>query len=345
VLDLESVAMAVAGLRAWLCSGGCQSPNGAFVAWLDTATGRRAYDYPEITGYALTFLAGLATLSAADRATGYRAGNWLVERLRSGNLAARDGWDNNAVYLFDLGMIATGLLAYGRRTGTAEYVESGRELARYLAQEVAVDGSFAAVARTGPPSERDCWSTRGVPHLAKLSQAFLLAGDAATPAPLIEEVKRAQLPDGRILTHPEQDEVMLHPHLYAAEGLWIWGSAVGDVEALECARRAVDWVWTLQLDEGGLPRSDAEDSPEQCDVTAQAVRLALVVGLRSTAVDRAVARLIELARSPGDGLGMPYCTNGDSESDHLNTWASLFSAQALALAVPGARPIAWTELV
>jgi hypothetical protein len=345
VLDLESIAMAASGLRAWLCSGGCQSPNGAFVAWLDSATGRRAYDYPEITGYALTFLAGLATLSAADRVTGHRAADWLVHRLRAGNLAARDGWDNNSVYLFDLGMIASGLLTYGRRTHSHEYVESGRELARYLAEEVTVNGGISAVALTGPPSERDSWSTRGVPHLAKLSQAFLLADDTATPGRLIEEVKRVQLPDGRIPTHPLQDEVMLHPHLYAAEGLWMWGSAVGDEEALECARRAVEWVWTLQLDEGGLPRSDVEDSPEQCDVTAQAVRLALVLNLRSTAVDRAVARMLELARSPGDGLGMPYNADGDSESDHLNTWVTLFSAQALALAVPGARPIAWTQLV
>ena len=126
MLDLDSVAMAVSGLRAWLCSGGCQSPNGAFVAWLDSATGRRAYDYPEITGYALTFLAGMATLTAADRATGHRAGDWLVERLRSGNLAARDGWDNNAVYLFDLGMIATEASARSLGRGPRPHGTAGR---------------------------------------------------------------------------------------------------------------------------------------------------------------------------------------------------------------------------
>jgi hypothetical protein len=137
-------------------------------------------------------------------------------------------------------------------------------------------------------------------------------------------------------------EVMLHPHLYAAEGLWVWGSAVGDDEALERARAAVAWVWTHQLENGGLPRRPGS-ATEQSDVTAQAIRLAIAVGARSAAVDRALDRLTEIAVRDERGLGVPY--QPGSGAVHLNTWVTLFAAQAFALAGSNGRPLRWQDLV
>ena len=48
-----------AALRRWLASGEPQSPSGAFYAWVEE-DGSPSFEYPEITGYALTHLAGLA---------------------------------------------------------------------------------------------------------------------------------------------------------------------------------------------------------------------------------------------------------------------------------------------
>ena len=107
-LTPSAVGPTAAGLRAWIASGVSQSESGAFVAWVDLATGRPSYDYPEITGYALTFLASQASLSDDECSVGHRAAAWLVDRVRRGNLAARDGWDDDAVYLFDLAMVEIG---------------------------------------------------------------------------------------------------------------------------------------------------------------------------------------------------------------------------------------------
>ncbi|MGB2952857.1 MAG: hypothetical protein WBB74_05635 [Gaiellaceae bacterium] len=351
--DPEALAATSAGLRAWISSGACQGANGAFVAWFDLANSCRSYDYPEISGYALTYLAGQTSLSERERSAGHRAAEWLSERVRTGNLAARDGWDNNAVYLFDLGMIAAGLLSFGRRTEVDRYLETGRLLVSFLRDETRSTRSISAVSRRGPHSERASWSSRGVPHLAKLVQAFLLAeeledrADKSVSARLIETVKHLQAADGRMPTEGEAT-IMLHPHLYAAEGLWIWGTAANDEDALGHARMAVEWVFTHQLEQGGLPRFAANGkqhgrAPEQSDVTAQAVRLALALGLRSRAVDRALTRLIEVARGDERGLAIVY--QPDSGAIHLNTWATLFAAQALAMAVVAAAPISWQELV
>jgi hypothetical protein len=350
----ETLAATAAGLRAWLSSGRCQTASGAFVAWVDLADNDRSYEYPEISGYALTYFAGQVSLSEREQAAAQRAAEWLVERVRAGNLAARDGWDNDSVYLFDLGMIASGLLGFGRRTRTERFVASGLALVTRLGDELSFGGPISPLSRHGAHSGREGWSTRGVAHLAKLSQAFLLslefgiAAGRTAAARLIDTVKQLQEPDGRIPTNPQQTTVMLHPHLYAAEALWIWGSAVGDDEALEGARAALAWVWKHQLEQGGLPRSDADGTrnggaTEQSDVTAQAARLALALGLRSAAVDRALARMVEVAQRDAEGLGIVY--QPETPNAHLNTWATLFATQAFALAIPDAPRITWRELV
>src|SRR5207302_7961840 len=134
-LDPEAIVATADALSAWLSSGAGQSSSGAFVAWFDVANGRRSFDYPEISGYVLTYLAGRPSTGQRELAAGHRAAEWLVKRVRAGNLAARDGWDNDAIYLFDLGMIASGLLSFGRCTGVERYQETGRLLVSILEAE------------------------------------------------------------------------------------------------------------------------------------------------------------------------------------------------------------------
>jgi hypothetical protein len=340
-------AMAV-GLRAWIESGPCQTASGAFAAWVDGATGQPAFEYPEITGYVLSFLAGLAPLTEDAWSVGLRAAAWLVDRVRRGNFVARDGRDNDAVYLFDLAMVASGLLSFGRRAQREQLVETGLELVAFVDRELGSAVSISPLAR-GPHPDRRGWSTHGVPHLAKLTQCFLLSESLANSKPLlrlIEAVKALQKPDGRMLTDPAEPVTMLHPHLYAAEGLWIWGHAYGDEESLERAQAAIDWAWSQQLENGGFPRANLDrrgDAVEQSDVTAQAVRLALAVDRRTPAVWRAIRRLIELARGINGRLSLAYQPN--SPHIHLNTWTTLFAAQAFAIADSAAPGISWPELV
>jgi hypothetical protein len=142
-------------------------------------------------------------------------------------------------------------------------------------------------------------------------------------------------------------ETMLHPHLYAAEGLWLFGSATGDGESLERARNAVEWAWTQQLPSGGFPRSaraggrPGEDL-EQSDVTAQATRLALALHLPAVDTERALARLQDVTRAYGESSAVLY--QPTSPDRHLNTWATMFAAQALALAADR-QALSWSELV
>jgi len=341
-----------AGVRRWLSSGALQSPGGAFCAWKDAVTSELAFEYPEITGYALTHLASDALPGSAAQDAGERAGRWLRERLRDGELAARTAWDGQVAYNFDLAMIAHGLLAFGRTTGDRELVEAGHDLVADLCDQHRTEGVLPSIRQSARRSSiRSAWSTEGFAHLVKTvgcmlqgggEEARSVAGDIAGRAALI------QGDDGRFTTHPDDHETMLHPHLYAVEGLWMFARATGDADAEERARRGLRWVWEQQLDTGGFPRfvstasaGHDEVAPEQFDASAQAVRMAALLGERPEGFEAALERLAHVARPDGEaGLALPYQTG----SSHLNAWVSMFACQALEAAVAPA-PLPWELLV
>jgi hypothetical protein len=325
------------GLRRWLFSGACQSESGAFCAWRDASTGRLAFEYPEITGYLLTFAAGLDDLEEHEITASRRGADWLVSRLRQGDRSAREGWDGGAVYTFDLAMLANGLLAFGRRFDD-EYVEAGAAVVDFLHAEIRAAGHLPAVAR-GPVPAHTGWATEGRAHLLKAVQCLLLASEAAgretreAAASLIAEAETLQQPDGRFITGPGDGLTMLHPHHYALEGLWIWGRATGEEWAMERARAGVEWAFCNQLPSRGFPRFVLQGGdgtgPEQADASAQAVRMAYLVELEPERLGLAVERLGEL--TIGDQIERASVYQPETNLCHENVWSTLFAAQALDL--------------
>lgn len=336
-----------AALRGWLASGDLQSPSGAFCAWRDTAAGELAFEYPEINGYALTWFAGRKEPTEGETEAAQRVADWLVERIDRGELAARSGWDRESVYSFDLGMIATGLMCHGRRSADARAERVGTEVAARLAEEAVSPGGLAPILADGPASEREpAWSTAGRAHLVKCVQCLHLARREDAVSALLAELERWRRDDGLFRTQPEEHLVMLHPHFYVVEGLWMHASAGGDPDALEVARRATESAWRHQRSDGALPRHVALDGSAdgrgQCDVTAQAVRAALLTSADVPGLDRAVELLGRVSRAREDGAAIPYTASADDTD--LNSWATMFAAQALEL-YGSERSIAWHELV
>jgi hypothetical protein len=333
-------------LRRWLASGRIQAPSGAFCAWRDGDV--LSFEYPEITGYALTALAAYGELNDGEATAGMRAADWLVSRLEGGDRSAHAGWDEGAAYTFDLGMIAAGLISFGRLFHTPVHEQRGIQTARELAALISLDDGLPPLAPDGPASKRlPAWSNVGHPHLAKCVQSLCLADETVAAEMLMHHTSRFQADAGYFVTQRQDDFVMLHPHLYAVEALWMWGTARGDDSVLARARRATEWAWEHQLASGGLPRlvglrDVVPDAPEQLDVTSQAVRAALLLGLAPPGLDRAIARLCDSAVADGPGASLPY--QPQSGQRHLNAWVTMFGAQALELA-GGRVELAWSELV
>ena len=351
VYPRQDAAALASGLRQWLFSGTCQSASGAFCAWRDAESGELSFEYPEINGYALTFAASLHDLNPAETHASKRSADWLLSRLARGDLSARDGWDGGSVYTFDLAMMATGLMSFGRRFGDS-YCDVGLRLVEFLREELRTRGHLPAVA-AGPRASHRGWASEGQAHLLKTTQCFLLAdeltGSNSTGLlrPLVQEWEQLQQPDGRFVTEPDSEVTMLHPHLYALEGLWIWGTTHVSSSTLERVRAGLDWAFGAQLPSGGFPRfvsaSDQEAGPEQADVTAQLIRLSsLAFGLdtRVGDLEKAAGRLMGTMTGGGAQRAALY----QPSSSHENVWASMFAAQAMDL-VSSQRLLAWNELV
>jgi hypothetical protein len=341
-----------AELRAWLVSDEVVGPAGALHAWYDADTDERAFAYPEITGYALTHLTGLADASRPEREVARRATDWLVGRVEAGNLAARDGWENDGIYYFDLAIMANGLFNAAAAFESAEPAHAAEILIDVLVTEIERTGHLPAIP-AGQPTGRSGWSVTGRAHMGKALQALAHAGvhgDARVmnAAQAVRDATMSeQQPDGRFRTDERDEVTMLHPHLYAVEGLWCYASATADASAADRARTAAEWVWRHQLPSGGLPRyvgtSGGDPGPEQLDLTAQAVRAAHLTGTTSPAARRATERLLALTVDRGSGRrALPY--QPDAPEHHLNTWTTLFAVQALDLVATDAT-MSWRRLV
>ena len=337
-----------ADLSRWLASGAVQSPDGAFHAWLDADTGELAFAYPEITGYAVTWLAGRANATDAERAAARRACDWLIGRLDAGRWTARDGWDHDAVYVFDLAMIATGLLTFGRVTQDAKAIAAGSAIVADIQRQQEREHPLRSLSHRSPASsERSAWSTEGYAHLIKVVQCLLLGAEIGVPrsreaaSTLIGRAGGLQQADGRFVTHHRDGPTMLHPHLYAVEGFWMCAEATGDETARARARRGIDWAWSTQLEDGGRPRSSpGPGAPAQADLTAQAVRMGVLLGSDPTSIARAFRWLESIAGGDQRGCALHY----QEGEPHLNTWATLFGAQAVSL-LAGSGPLDWRVLV
>ena len=334
-------------LASWLTSGRAQSSGGAFCAWRDANTDALAFEYPEITGYALTWLTASRQTSERYQLAGVKAAGWLAERLAEGDRSARGGWEAGAIYTFDLGMIAAGLISFGRMTGTARFEHVGLGIAHTLAQYIEEAGELPAIAPDGPQTERRGeWSTEGRVHLVKCVQSLLLSGNRDAGRKLLAQAYADQRADGHFVTQPGDELVMLHPHLYTVEGLWMWGMATADDDALDRARRATSWVWEHQLPSGGFPRwvSESNVGPEQLDATGQAIRAAVLLGLNPKGLASARDRLAACARPDGrHGCALVY--RPSDIADHLNVWVTMFGEQALSLTLGEAHHFAWQDLV
>ncbi|HEX6555933.1 MAG TPA: hypothetical protein VF026_24450 [Ktedonobacteraceae bacterium] len=346
ILPLVSFASA---LRRWITTGTSQGKNGAFHAWRDAASGTLSYQYPEISGYALTYLSGCHKGDAVGR----RTVDWLVSRIGFNDLTAREQ-DGEAVYNFDLAMIATGLMSFGSKLENAQYVTTGLKLVDFIQDQLLSAGYLLPLSPAYPSSPRkSTWSTEGRAHLLKVVQCLLIAQLWGLPrtnesiAILMRSAGELQLPTGRFVTHPTDAQTFLHPHLYAAEGLWMWGTALGDSDAIERARMAIAWVWPYQLDTGGFPNMVDNTAAgitgvEQSDVTSQAVRLALLLDMQFPGLDQAIARIMQV--SHGDEKSRAVLYRPTSADLHQNTWATIFASQALRVAISGVQVLPWILL-
>ena len=331
-------------LFAWLFGGALAHPSGAIAGWRDRATGRISDEYPEISGY---YLSAAVFADATDREPVARCAEWLTERIEASELASRRV-DGAAVYNFDLGIISAGLIKYGVRAGHARVVAAGARAAAMLRDQVERHGHLPTFDRRGgrPVGRPATWSTVGRLHLAKTVQCLLLADElgvagARDAARIIVDDTRLRFSLSSDSLREANGQINLHAACYALEGLWIWDAFHNATRRDEILHTALDEIVSYQLPSGAFPRNASFVAPEQSDVHAQVIRLAVLLGREAT-VQTSVSRLRQVALLTEGGWAVPY--HPQASEIHENAWATMFAAQALAL-VDHSSQLEWWQLV
>jgi hypothetical protein len=334
-----------ADLYEWLFSGSLAHPSGGVAGWRERRSGRLSDEYPEISGY---FLSAAVVAHATESAAAIRAADWLCARIEA-NASASRRVDGSAIYNFDQGIIAAGLIKYGVRADDARAVEAGIRAASRLRDQVNDLGHLPTLdPNAGPPHGRPAtWSTVGRLHLAKTVQCLLLAAEVGV-AGMREAARRIidDLSDTFSLSSDglrnENGQVNLHATCYALEGFWIWDAANRTTGLREILHTALGELMSYRLPSGGFPRlAVSAASREQSDVHSQVIRLAALLG-RASAVRPSIDRLRQVASPAHCGWSVPY--EPQSGEVHENAWATMFAAQALAL-VDGPPDLEWWELI
>jgi hypothetical protein len=269
---LEHAAPEQAGW--WFLNSGIQEPEGGVARYYRSDTGHNAAISNEITGYAVSALTYLHSL------TGEAA--YLVAASRAARYLCRHAWDRDGstfpfepgsdrAYFFDTGIIVRGLAAAWRATGDDEFFTRTRDGALSLAFDFMGDGVFhpiLALPDKQPLAYEPRWSRSPGCYQLKSALAWRDAPDEGG-VKLYESVLAYSLAthESFLSAEPDREKLMdrLHAYCYFLEGLL----------------QAADRVDVRAALESGLARAATlyrEIAPvfERSDVAAQLLRVRLI---------------------------------------------------------------------
>lgn len=373
--ELNAVEGALSAAVDWFLHSGIQSQapgartHGGFHAYYEADEGRYAYQYAEITGYALTMLAHLHEACGGEAAGPVRetlarhaglALDWLrcfARDERSRAYRCRYEWAHDEfaplrVCTFDNAMCLNGVVSWARLRGDGMLWDEARALAAWLLGMQNRDGSFN-VRTVGPAAKLEntyaTWSTQIGSFLSKGVIGLLNLERETGDGALRDAARRAcdlalrfQAPEGRFLTHIVERDTLQHPHLYTVEGLLVGGTALEEPRYLDAAFRGIDWSLSTQLEDGGFPSTvrgaGGQNEHQRMDIQAQVLRAALWArrcgyAPDMGAVEGALTRLLAAQSQderPALRGGFLYGHDDDGRAlPHPNSWVTMFAMQAL----------------
>lgn len=297
------------------------------------------YVYPEAMGLYLTLAS--QTASHRDDPVLSNRTHRVARRLQDMVPASGGIGKNGNHYLFDNCMAITGLLTYESLLGGTLDEAAFTRLTNF-ARELAERGC-AVVATSGEVANvRPHWSTRigasalkNVIAFDRLATRFNDMRYLDLAMEMADYVISSCFRDGVFYSHAATSMVYTHAHCYALEGL-LHLHARGYRDTSSTLQAGADQLRDWQNGNGGL--FNWNNAPQQrvlqvADATSQAVRIWIAVDRERYAanIERAIAFLASL-RGPEGGL---YYAPGSAD---VNSWSSLFAAQALEWHTYGPQP-------
>jgi len=217
----------------WFVHSGIQEPEGGVARFYRTGANRNHGVSTEITGYAVSTLVYLHSVTGEEQYLERAAATaqFLCETWDSALRAMPFEPGSSETYFFDCGIIVRGLLAAWRATGTQRFLDLAAALGKQMAADFASrDGDFHPILHLPgkAPASRDPlrWSQSAGCYQLKAALAWWDLADATGDVAFREPYRRVL--DYSLLTHcqflpghPDRLKVMdrLHAYCYFLEGL------------------------------------------------------------------------------------------------------------------------------
>ena len=352
----------------WMLNSGIQNISGkhtgGFNGWYDLDKKLYPFVYSEITGYginALLFFNFLAhSLAFVQRAE--LAAKWIIDsamhdcggvRTRAYNIDPDKmySFEDNVLYVFDNGMVLSGLVNLYMATKKEEYLKAATNIGNFLLLMQKNDGFFYAAYDANNDikiDRQDKWSSQSGSYHTKLAIGLVDLYNATKDETFLNSALRIcnvslklQEKNGRFITQQNEKSTHMHPHCYSAEGLIYTGSAIGENKFIQSAANAIKWALENQLPNGGVPCKFIDGkfiTHERSDTLAQVLRLSIYlksIGLieHDEKIESLKNRLLDFQKMDGDNVGgFFYGTELDgTKRNHINSWCSMFALQSLSM--------------
>jgi len=252
------------------------------------------------------------------------------------------------IYSFDNGMIIAGLINYYKITKYQEVYEIALKMADSLIKNFFKNHKICHALldiNLNPTSySMEKWSSTIGSFHAKVgigySDLFDITGNKEYLRicyGLSELAINMQEPEGSFLNNQDnRNDIFLHPHLYACEGLTYIGSSLNDRRLFNAGLKGIEWAISTITDTGGVPRSKVQ-LIDQADCTSQLLRLLLLyddaLNYYSKISFEKIEKSIELLynRIIKFFIQSEGAVKYNDSSEFACTWCSMFSLQALIL--------------
>ena len=330
----------------WFLRSGIQETSGGVARYYDAGQQRNRPVSTEITGYAISALTYLHSLTNDSR--------YLDQAIAAARFLTRTAWDPIShslpfeldppqfAYFFDCGIVVRGLIAVWRASGIGEFLKIACAVGRSMATDFdSADGPGFHPILSLPdkqplPHEPARWSRSPGCYQLKAAMAWWDLAEATGETHFRERYEGAlanslQTWRGFLPGHSERPKVMdrLHAFLYFLEGLLPQAHDSHCASVLCAGIRAV--AHYLQ---------EIAPECERADVYAQVLRIRVYAdwaGVSPLDRDRAQAEADRLAQfqvtdpDPRLAWGFRFGRSGDTWSPHVSPVPTAFAVQALAL--------------
>lgn len=286
----------------WFMDSSIYNGNGAYNAF--TKIYNPGPIYPELTAYALSL--GSILYNRTNKAV-------FLDRAKSSAKFMCENFENgvgdfngNGFFLFDTGILVSGLLDLYNYTGDTKYLTEAEKRLTWMLSNF--DGDYFPPVVSHDGSLENRWSQKPSIHLAKLAiplaKGWKLFGDESCKrigTRLLDNLAKHQRKDGRFVIDKTSDNTMLHPHCYATEGYLVAGIIWERDDYLNIVRKASQWLANVQNNDGSfykwLPNTGYHSVTKRimsrfvktkvADATAQAIRIWKVLGENHAGIAKA----------------------------------------------------------